>query len=264
MTSPFCLIQFEGDKTLQALQGQCTQAVTGLTDADALLVAFCDSKGRMYGSGRLLNHQGIISLITPLDQAEILLKRLRPFLLLSRVKATLTSIVVSLMCSPRLAPGDIEYTNESTMAGEFGETQWIIGDGSHKHDPEADIQRLHAGLGFVRQQSCELCIPQQAHYQMLGGVNFNKGCYTGQEVIARLEHLGQAKKYLFRYQNTTTAPGEIIEIDGMNCTVFDSAKTDKKQVALVLAPVTSKSEQLTGVPFTITRQVEGQRPVKLR
>ena len=48
----------------------------------------------------------------------------------------------------------------------------------------------------------------------------------------------------------------------MNCTVFDSAKTDKKQVALVLAPVTSKSEQLTGVPFTITRQVEGQRPVK--
>ena len=37
MTSPFCLIQFEGDKTLQALQGQCTQAVTGLTDADALL-----------------------------------------------------------------------------------------------------------------------------------------------------------------------------------------------------------------------------------
>ena len=44
MTSPFCLIQFEGDKTLQALQGQCTQAVTGLTDADALLVAFCDQK----------------------------------------------------------------------------------------------------------------------------------------------------------------------------------------------------------------------------
>ena len=99
---------------------------------------------------------------------------------------------------------------------------------------------------------------------MLGGVNFNKGCYTGQEVIARLEHLGQAKKYLFRYENTTAAPGEIIEIDGMNCTVFDSAKTDKKQVALVLAPATSKSEQLTGVPFTITRQVEGQRPVKLR
>ena len=92
MTSPFCLIQFEGDKTLQTLQGQCTQAVTGLTDADALLVAFCDPKGRMYGSGRLLNHQGIISLITPLDQAEILLKRLRPFLLLYKVKATLTSM----------------------------------------------------------------------------------------------------------------------------------------------------------------------------
>lgn len=263
MTPPFSLIQFEGEKTLQVLQGQCTQAVTGLTDTEALLVAFCDPKGRMYGSGRLLKHQGIISLITPLDQAEVLLKRLHPFLLLSRVNATLSSIAASLIRSPRLAPGLVECTEKSTMAGEFGETQWIIG-GSHTHDPEADLQRLKAGLGFVRQQSCELCIPQQAHYQMLGGVSFNKGCYTGQEVIARLEHLGQAKKYLFRYQNTTVAPGEIINIDGMNCTVFDSAKTDKQQVALVLASVTSKSEQLTGVPFTITRQVEGQRPVKLR
>ena len=67
MTPGFSLIQFEGEKTLQALQGQCTQAVTGSTDANALLVAFCDPKGRMYGSGRLLNHQGIISLITPLS-----------------------------------------------------------------------------------------------------------------------------------------------------------------------------------------------------
>ena len=101
----------------------------------------------MYGSGRLLNHQGIISLITPLDQAEILLKRLRPFLLLSRVKATLTSIVASLIRSPRLAPGDVEWTNESTTAGEFGETQWVIGDASHTHDPEADIQRLMLDSG---------------------------------------------------------------------------------------------------------------------
>ena len=262
MTSPFSLIQFEGEKTLQVLQGQCTQAVTRLTDTEALLVAFCDPKGRMYGSGRLLKHQGIISLITPLDQAEVLLKRLHPFLLLSSVHATLTGIAASLIRSPRLAPGLVECTKKSTMAGEFGETQWVIG-GSHTHDPGADLQRLNAGLGFVRQQSCELCIPQQAHYQMLGGVSFNKGCYTGQEVIARLEHLGRAKKYLYRYQHTTVAPGESINIDGTNCKVFDSANTDKQQVALVLASVTSESEQLTGVPFTIIRQVEGQRPVKL-
>jgi len=264
MTSLFSLIQFEGDKTLEALQGQCTQAVTGLTDSEAKLIAFCDPKGRMYGSGRLLKHQGKISLITPLDQAEALLDRLHPFLSLSRVNASLASVVPFLTCNPRLAPGVVECTNTSTMAGEFGETQWVIGDRNETHDPEADLQRLHAGLGFVRQQSCELCIPQQAHYQMLGGVSFNKGCYTGQEVIARLEYLGQAKKYLYRYQYKTVAPGEIIDVDGMNCTVFDSAKTDKRQVALVLAPVTSKSAQLTGVPFTISRQVEGQRPVKLR
>ena len=264
MTPLFSLIQFEGDKTLEALQGQCTQAVTSLTDSEAILIAFCDPKGRMYGSGRLLKHQGIISLITPFDQAELLLKRLRPFLSLSRVNAHLTSIGASLICDPRLAPGAVKFTNGSTMAGEFGQTQWLISDNNHVHDPEADLKRLHAGLGFVRQRSCELCIPQQAHYQMLGGVSFNKGCYTGQEVIARLEYLGKAKKYLHRYNYSAVTPGEIIDVDGMKCTVFDSAKTDKEQVALVLAPVTSKSEQLIGMPFAISRQVEGQRPVKLR
>ena len=75
------------------------------------------------------------------------------------------------------------------------------------------MARLSAGLGFVRQGSADLLIPQQAHYQMLGGVNFKKGCYTGQEVIARLEHLGQAKKYLYVYREAPVSPGESVELE---------------------------------------------------
>jgi len=97
----------------------------------------------------------------------------------------------------------------------------------------------------------------------LGGVNFKKGCYIGQEVIARLEHLGQAKKHVWIYKAPSLIDGETIEIDGRTLPIFDSVTNDNGSIALVLAAADSPSEQLIHVPFEITRQVEGQRPVKL-
>jgi len=263
MTSPFGLIQFTGDKALSVLQGQCTQMVTNLGEGCAPLLAFCDPKGRMFGSGRLIVHQHMVSMITPLDQSEAMLNRLKPFLMLSRVSAEVTAIPIALICDEGLAPGISHHDSAITRIGEHGGTQWVIGDAQTMHDSDADYLRLESGLGFVRSYSAEQCIPQQAHYQMLGGVNFKKGCYTGQEVIARLEHLGQAKKHVWIYKSSSLIGSETIEIDGRTLPIFDSVANDSGSIALVLAAADSPSEQLIHVPFEITRQVEGQRPVKL-
>ena len=56
--------------------------------------------------------------------------------------------------------------------------------------------RIEQALGWVDQHSHEAFTPQQLHLQTLNGISFTKGCYTGQEVIARTEHLGAVKKYL--------------------------------------------------------------------
>ena len=263
MNSPFGLIQFTGDKTLSVLQGQCTQMVTDLGKGSAPLLAFCDPKGRMYGSGRLVFHHNVVSMIAPLDQSEAMLNKLRPFLMLSRVIAEVTSIPVTLTCKKDLAPGASQHDAVLTRVGEHGGTQWIIGNSNADHDSHADYARLESGLGYVRSYSAAQYIPQQAHYQMLGGVNFKKGCYTGQEVIARLEHLGQAKKYVWIYKSSGLIVGETVEVDMQTLPILDAVTTDEGSIALVLAPVDSSSEQLISVPFGITRQVEGQRPVKL-
>ena len=262
MMTPFILLQFSGEKTLIVLQGQCTQLVSDLSEGHAPLLAFCDPKGRMFGSGRLVLHQGVVSLITPRDQATTLLKRLQPFLMLSRVTALQSDIDVALQINDSLQPASSHH-GETTRIGEFGQTQWVIGDTQTVHSIEADAVRLSSGMGYVRTFSSELLIPQQAHYQMLGGVNFKKGCYTGQEVIARLEHLGQSKKHLWVYQSNQVINDRELMIDDVSYPIFDSVQTTEGTVALVLAPVTIESEQLTSVPFEITRQVEGQRPIKL-
>ena len=133
MNSPFGLIQFKGDKALPVLQGQCTQMVSSLSEGYGPLLAFCDAKGRMYGSGRLIIHQGIVSLITPVDQSEAIVNRLKPFLMLSRVAAEITSIPIALTCEADLEPSVSHHDSTSTRVGEYGGTQWVIGDPTAKH-----------------------------------------------------------------------------------------------------------------------------------
>ena len=264
MISPFICIEFNGDKAFDVINGQSTQVAPAPKEKNAPLAAFCDPKGRMFGSGRLLVIDRVLHFITPLDQVDFLLQQLSPFLSLSRVSSKISDRPVVLTQRANSNPGQVSGDDKIIVVGEYGGTAWIIGDSSASHQIEADVLRLKSGLGFVRSSSTKLCIPQQAHYQMLGGISFNKGCYTGQEIIARLEHLGQTKKYLWVFEGQAIPSGGTLELENsLRQPVFDYVKTLNGSAALVLAPADVNSEQLTRVPFAITRQVEGQRPIKL-
>ncbi|HAQ88495.1 MAG TPA: folate-binding protein YgfZ, partial [Pseudomonas sp.] len=69
--------------------------------------------------------------------------------------------------------------------------------------PEASTDRwllaqIRAGIGQVVAATRELFIPQMINLQALGGVSFKKGCYTGQEIVARMQYLGKLKRRLHR------------------------------------------------------------------
>ena len=88
-------------------------------------------------------------------------------------------------------------------------------------------------------------------------------CIRDREVIARLEHLGKNKRCVWIYKGAKSIKNGTILLDDQMLPVFDAANTNDSITALVLASIDSKSEQLIGVPFEISRQVEGQRPIKL-
>jgi folate-binding protein YgfZ len=71
----------------------------------------------------------------------------------------------------------------------------------------SDIQ---SGLPSVWPATVEQFVPQMLNLDLIGGVNFNKGCYPGQEIVARMHYLGKAKRRMFRLhspQSTIPAPG---------------------------------------------------------
>jgi tRNA-modifying protein YgfZ len=264
--NPFVCIEFHGEGARSALHGQCTQDLLSLTGSEARLAAFCNPKGRMRGAGRILALPDQLVLITARDQAEALLAHLTPVLRLARVEAMISERTVVLIgeTSTGGTIGQVTHHGAVVQVQEYGGTQWVLGDSSVAHQETADLARLHAGFAMLHAPIADQLIPQQAHYQMLGGVSFSKGCYTGQEIIARLEHLGEAKKVLKIH--TSDFPlhiGETIDLDGHpQLLVCDAATDGTEHTALLLAPVGAKSEQLRDVPFEITRQVAGERPVK--
>jgi len=263
--NPFVCIEFVGDGALRALHGQCTQDLLQIATNTARLGAFCNPKGRMLGSGRFVRTPDRLLMVTAADQSDALLLHLQPVLRLARAHAELTPGPVALIqaTDPDLKPGEVRQHGTRIEVGEFGNTRWILDDPDTAHDPLADVARLQAGLAMVHSPVAGQLIPQQAHYQMLDGVSFTKGCYTGQEIIARLEHLGESKKVLKIYTGSEPLQvGSTLNLDQEQLLVCDAAGNAETQVALVLAPVGFTSEQLADVPFTIIRQVAGERPIK--
>ncbi len=69
------------------------------------------------------------------------------------------------------------------------------------------LGQIRAGIGQVMPQTRELFIPQMLNLQAVGGVSFKKGCYTGQEIVARMQYLGKLKRRLYRLRlNTPEMP----------------------------------------------------------
>jgi folate-binding protein YgfZ len=61
-----------------------------------------------------------------------------------------------------------------------------------------DLTLIRNGIGEVREPTIEELLPQDINLQLTGGVDFKKGCYTGQEIIARMHYRGNLKKHMYR------------------------------------------------------------------
>ena len=97
---------------------------------------------------------------------------------------------------------------------------------------------LAEGIPQLYENTVELFLPHYLNLPKLGAISFNKGCYTGQEIIARMQHRGQLKQHLYRLDSETSySPGEKIEKDGIKIgQCVDSALSQNGQVInLVIA-----------------------------
>lgn len=243
----YSLLTLGGPDAARFLQGQLTCDVDAVSAGRASLAAHCTPKGRMVSSlvlGR--DAGGTFWLRLRSDLVEIASRQLGKYLVFS--KATLAPAPGHLVIGLRgpAAKTLLQEVFGTAPAGERFACAAVEGglllqlDESEQRfecwlTPEAalSLQRRCAdlpvaggafwrwlsiadGIAELSAATSELFIPQMLNYPQLGGVSFSKGCYTGQEIVARAHYRGQVKRHLLRAELDGEAPAAGSELLGAN------------------------------------------------
>jgi len=228
------LISVDGEDAADFLQGQLTNDVRDVSEQHSQLSAYCTHKGRMLANFRVFKRDDSFYLRLPLSLLEPTLKRISMFILMSKVSIKNSSNalvrfgVSGAEADERLQglisnlPKEVDDAVQSDgytvikVAGPhpryeiYGELEpmqklWSnldvhaapVGAGAWEM---LDIQ---AGIPTIYAETSEAFVPQMTNMQVLNGVSFQKGCYTGQEVVARMQYLGKLKRRMFRVKVDT-------------------------------------------------------------
>ena len=228
------VIQAWGEDAANFLHNQLTNDVLLLPVGQARLAAFCNAKGRMQASMLVLKvAPDALVLVMPQDLLTQTLKRLSMFVLRAKVKLTDASAQWQLRGllgdSARAAVGDAPPWQTVAWGGGHvvalypavaGDARhlrsvWLASEGQPSPEGPAASSEVWAwasvlsGVPFVTQPVFEAFVPQMLNYESVGGVNFKKGCYPGQEVVARSQFRGTLKRRMARvFSPVALQPGQ--------------------------------------------------------
>ncbi len=217
------VIRATGPDAATFLQGQLTQDVVSIGQDTARLAAFCNAKGRMQASFVVFKHQNAdaVDELLMVCSADILaqtLKRLSMFVMRAKVKLTdasanftifgLVGDAINSVAGGARAPWsklDIAGQNVVVLYPGAGSERALCCSPSHLAPPQGvelplttwQWLEVQAGIAMISLPIYEAFVPQMLNYESVGGVNFKKGCYPGQEVVARSQFRGTLKRRAF-------------------------------------------------------------------
>lgn len=233
------LTQASGEDAAHFLHSQLTNDVEHLGNGEARLAAYCSPKGRMLASMLMWRTEQNIFLQLPREIQAALQKRLQMFVLRAKVKLTdvsdslvtvgLTGKDIPALLAPwfNVFPG-APYAKVESAAGslirvadaqglprylwiapvETAEAAWT--ELTNKLPSRASaawrLGDIRAGIGHIVKATQEQFVPQMVNFEVVGGVNFRKGCYPGQEIVARSQYLGKLKRRMVRAVIATQSP----------------------------------------------------------
>ncbi|MDB5741805.1 MAG: hypothetical protein JWR68_120 [Polaromonas sp.] len=230
------VIRALGEDTVKFLQSQLTQDVALLGLAEARLAAFCNAKGRMQASFILFKRsEEEVLLVCSRDILAATLKRLSMFVMRAKVKLSDASEELALYGIAGSAAGALADGPHAPWAmTEFGAANAVFlypGAGQARalwcapaglSAPEGapiDLAvwnwlEVQSGIAMVTQPIFEAFVPQMLNYESVGGVNFKKGCYPGQEIVARSQFRGTLKRraYLVHTDESPAAGQDVFQV----------------------------------------------------
>ena len=224
------LIALTGEDSAGFLHNQLTNDVEHLGLDDVRLAGYCTPKGRLQATFLLWRNEESIFLQLPREIQPALQKRLSMFVLRAKTKLADATDAPATQVALGLGGGMAEAVLQTwfdplpakpyskvehalgtllRLADAFGAPRYlwltsadiaatvapVLADKLNVGGNDAwRLAEIHAGVPQVGAATQEQFVPQMINYELLGGVNFKKGCYPGQEIVARSQYLGKLKR----------------------------------------------------------------------
>jgi folate-binding protein YgfZ len=250
------VLRFTGADALGFLQGQVSNDTQRLTENTPLLAAYSSAQGRVLALIYLLRHSSGVIAILPRELLGTTMERMRKFILRAKVQiedagdSLAVAGCVGLM--PQSSGGYTEMDGVGIAAVARDKNRyWLIGAveklpstadaaEANRIEDEWRLADIRAGLPQIYAATSEAFVAQMLNLDLLDGISFTKGCYTGQEIIARTQHLGRIKRRLFRLRlpSGTWQVGQALRLaDGRQGRLTEVAQSNGHIEALAVLSV---------------------------
>lgn len=204
--SRYGVLSVTGEDSRAFLHAQLTNDVANLPADRAALAGWCSAKGRLLASLLVVPAPQGFLLQLARDIAPGMAKRLGLFVLRAKVRIADESDSWNQIGIWRTDPGgsDVVWDGEcvTVRVGEGRFLQLSRGSSPEATRNETDwsLAQIHAGQPLITAATQDLFVPQMVNYEQIGAVDFRKGCYPGQEIVARAQYRGQVKRRMVRLQ----------------------------------------------------------------
>lgn len=234
------ILKVSGPDAAKLLQGQLTCDITLANATNCLLGAHCNPQGRIISLFHLFADNECFYLIMRTDMLEIAQQALKKYAVFFKVALSIESelkiagVIGSHGDTPflyqfNIAPNQTILINNTYPTASHNQNYWLA----------AKIQN---GLPEIYPTTSLKFLPHELNLHELGGVSFDKGCYTGQEIIARMHYRGKLKKRMYivtTSHDQESKPGSDVFINTNNHlepvgTIVSSAKKNNGSIHLVV------------------------------
>ena len=215
------VVRLEGPDALAFLQGQVTADLRLLEPGQAVRAAWCTPQGRVIALLQVLRRKDGLLCVLPRELAAHVAAGLARFVMRAKVSVSDDSDAVAVvgLSGERpvaLAAGDdldiVPLTaGRAFLTAPAGRIEAALEGLPQATATAWESACIHLGEPEVYPSTSGSWIPQMINLDLLGAVSFRKGCYPGQEIVARTQNLGRIKRRLFRYRvsgDALPAPGD--------------------------------------------------------
>jgi len=250
----YSIFKVHGAQAKTFLQGQLTGDIEKLNATDMCLTAYCDPKGRLWSIMRGFKHGTDYYFHLPTEVMNATIGDLAKYAVFSKVAvepATQSSSLALLGNEDNKLPEDVlKLKVDKDRWLLIGPTDSLNNIKTDSNSPDAwNIAEIRAGIPTIWENTMGKLLPHDVNLIELDAVCFTKGCYKGQEIIARMQYRGQRKKKMYHavcQMNSCPLPGSAItDASGKNVgEIVSAAMGEKGCEILVILPIALVDEKV--------------------